>query len=138
MVQAPIQYEIVCLRSVNTENQERIFQQAKKIASDTTNRRPENVIPSIMLRLQAKKISGKLSSTFAAAETEVKRVAADIPQFLGTTITAEFINSQRSSSWQAHLERISRFLVPGEGKWWKQNADSESFVFFDGDDCPNF
>lgn len=29
-VHASVQYEIVCLRSVNTENQERIFQQAKQ------------------------------------------------------------------------------------------------------------
>ena len=30
LAHAPRQYEIICLRSVNTENQERMFQQAKK------------------------------------------------------------------------------------------------------------
>ena len=53
VVHCPIQYEVVCQRSVNTENQERVFQQAKTIAKNTTNRKPENVIPSIMLRLRA-------------------------------------------------------------------------------------
>jgi hypothetical protein len=37
VMHAPVQYEVVCLRSVNTEDQERIFQQAKSIASATTN-----------------------------------------------------------------------------------------------------
>ena len=78
VVHCPIQYEVVCQRSVNTENQERVFQQAKTIAKNTTNRKPENVIPSIMLRLQAKQINGNLSSTFAAAET---KVAKNLPEF---------------------------------------------------------
>ena len=51
VVHAPRQYEIVCLKSVNTENQERIFQQAKQIALKCTNRKPENVIPSVLIRL---------------------------------------------------------------------------------------
>ena len=88
VIHCPIQYELTCLRSVNTENQECIFQQAKTIAAATTNRQPENVIPSIMLRLQAKEITGKLSSTFAAAETQVKRVAANAPAFPGTMVTS--------------------------------------------------
>ena len=46
------QYEIVCLRSVNAECQERLFGQAKRTALNTTNRKPNNVIPEILLRLQ--------------------------------------------------------------------------------------
>ncbi len=30
-VHAPLQYEIVCLKLINTENQERLFQQANKM-----------------------------------------------------------------------------------------------------------
>lgn len=102
----PIRYEIVCLRSVNTEDQERIFQQAKSIARSATNRKPENVIPAIMVRLQAKQLNGKLSSTLAASETEVKKVVKHVPPFEGTTVAKSFIDRQ-SNSWQAHLERIS-------------------------------
>lgn len=136
VVHSPVQYEVVCLRSVNTENQERIFQQAKTIARCTTNRKPENVIPSIMLRLQAKQLNGKLSSTFEAAETEVRKVAKNVPEFERTCISSSFINS-RSYSWQAHVERISHYLVLGEGKWWQKNESSDSFTFFDGDRDPD-
>eukprot|EP00731_Ephydatia_muelleri_P037220 Em0421g1a len=46
------QYEVVCLKSVNTENEERILGMASKIATTTSNRKPENVLPNILLRLQ--------------------------------------------------------------------------------------
>ena len=130
-IHAPLQYEIICLRSVNTENQERLFQQAKKIAISTTNRKPENVIPSIMLRPQAKQLSGKVSAMYQASETEVVKVAAKVPPFNGTSVTSEFITS-RLRSWQGHLERISSYLVVGEGIWWSKKVD-DLFVFNDGD-----
>ena len=57
VIHALLQYEVLCLRSVNTENQERIFQQAKTIALATTNRKPENVVLNVMLRLQAKQVN---------------------------------------------------------------------------------
>ena len=40
VVRAPVQYEIVFLCSVNAENHEGLFQQAKRIATNTTNRKP--------------------------------------------------------------------------------------------------
>ena len=48
------QYEIMCLKSCNAENEERLFGQAKAIALNTTNRRPGNILPNVLLRLQAK------------------------------------------------------------------------------------
>ena len=39
---SPTQYELACLRSLNTENQERIFGQAR-IAETCTNHHPENI-----------------------------------------------------------------------------------------------
>jgi len=102
-VHAPMQYELVCLRSVNTENQERIFQQAKHIARTTTNRQPGNVIPTLLLRLQAKQLNGQLLSSMDCGESRVKRVAATVSSFSGTMVSEDFIRS-RSRSWQTHLE----------------------------------
>ena len=92
-----------------------MFQQAKKIARNTTNRKPENVIPSILLRLQAKQIMGKLSLAYQASETEVKKVATTVKPCGGTTVSDYFVT--HTSSWQSHLDRISRYLVLGEGVW---------------------
>ena len=74
VVHAPRQYEIVCLKSINTENQERIFQQAKQIALKCTNRKPDNVIPSVLIRLQAKEKTGKLSKIYQSAKSCVESV----------------------------------------------------------------
>lgn len=51
---SPTQYELACLRSLNTENQERLFGQARGIADACTNHHAENIIPQIMICLQAK------------------------------------------------------------------------------------
>lgn len=87
-----------------------------------------------MLRLQAKQLNGKLASTFAAAETGVKKVAKAVPEFERTCVPASFIKN-RSHSWQAHLARISHYLVLGERKWWQKNGSD--FTFFDGDSDPD-
>ena len=54
VVHAPPQYELVCMRSTNAESQERLFSQAKHISQRATNRKPENVVPTILLSLQAR------------------------------------------------------------------------------------
>ena len=53
---APTQFEITCMKSLNAENQERLFGQARQIAKKCTNHQPQNVIPQIILRLQAKQV----------------------------------------------------------------------------------
>ena len=131
---APRQYEIVCLRSVNTENQERMFQQAKQIALNCTNRKPENVIPTILLRLQAKNKTGKLSNIYKSANTHGENVARKTQVYNGMNVTNSFLMS-RSHSWQAHLQRISSYLVLEE-LWWKITPDG--FAFYDGDTDPDF
>ena len=134
LVHAPLQYEVVCLQSVNTENQERIFQQAKQIARSTTNRQPGKVVPTLLLHLQAKQLTGQLSSSYNHGEARVKRVAAALPSFPGTTVSESFVNGCcGNSSWQAHLERISHYLLCGEGIWWKKVGSS--FMFFNADDA---
>ena len=40
--------------------------------------------------------------------------------------------------YQAHLERISDYFLPGEGIWWYEDKDTGNFVFHDGDGEPEF
>ena len=47
------QYELVSLRSVNTENQKRLFGQARHIATATSSCKPAHMITNTLLRLQA-------------------------------------------------------------------------------------
>ena len=50
-VHAPVQFQTMSMRSCNTEHEERLFGQAKEIA---TNKTPESIVPNILIRLQAK------------------------------------------------------------------------------------
>ena len=130
VVHAPRQYEIICLKSINTENQERIFEQAKSIAHKCTNRKPDCIISQVSLRIQAREITGRLSDIFHKAESRVGKIASKAPfNYTGTVVSKAFIE-QRSHSWQAHLSRISAYLI-NENVWWHETPDN--YVFFDGD-----
>ena len=72
------QYEIVCLRSVNAECQERLFGQAKRTALNTTNRKPNNIIPEILLRLQMRQKEGTLIDSISAKQSKVSAAAKNL------------------------------------------------------------
>ena len=109
------QSEVVCLHSVNIESR-KIFGQAKKIALNTTNRQAEHVIPEIMLRLQMKQRERSLLISISNKHTKVQVAAKGVPRYTGSTFSKSFLHS-RCSTWQAHLERISSYLVHGPEVW---------------------
>ena len=129
VVHAPPQYEVVCLRSINAESQERLFSQAKHISLRATSRKPENVLPAILLSLQARQKSNETQQSVQKQETIVSSVAKSLSPYQGTTITKSFIQA-RTHSWQAHMQRISPFLVCGENVWWAQTEDVSGYSFF--------
>ena len=128
---SPEQYELVCQRSINTENQERLFGQARVIAETCTNHHANNVIPQVLLRLQAKQENRAALLSVEKADTQVGQVAKHLSHLPGTTIKQSYVD-QRESQWQAHLKRISPFLVYGEGVWWV--LTDGNFHFLDGDE----
>ncbi len=84
VVYAPIQCEIVPLSSVNTENQERLFSQARKSALATSSTHSENIISTLTLRLQATTDLKTISSLVKVSESKVSKLNKSIPQYLGT------------------------------------------------------
>ena len=127
-IHAPVQYQIVSLSSVNAENQERLFSQAKRISLRATNRRVENVLPTILLSIQARQKMTGHKPLAAKQNTIVTSVACKVLPYKGTAISKEFI-AQRLPSWQAHLERLSTFLKYGENIWWTQN--DTTYLFYE-------
>ena len=106
----PTQLELACLRSLNTEGQERLFGQARVIAEACTNHHPDNVIPQIMLRLQAKQEQHEFLMSVKNGDSQVSHVAKDLPQIPGTRVKTSFIKG-REDSWQVHLQRIQHQVV---------------------------
>ena len=129
----PTQLELVCLRSLNTESEERLFGQSRKIAELCTNHHPDEIIPHIMLRLQAMQEKHEILAAVNQGDSQVSRVAKDLPPLPGTKVTSAFIE-ERKDSWQVHLQQISPFLVAGVGVWWSYTPDG--FLFHDGDTDP--
>ena len=85
----------------------------------------------MLLRLQAKKEVGKILHSVKEADSQVSRAAANLASFKGSKISKSFIE-HRLHSWQAHLEKISPFLLEGEGVWWREF--NGIYYFMDGDD----
>ena len=83
-----------------------------------------------MLRLQAKQEQHDGLAFVKKGDSQVSRVAADLPQLPGTRVKTSFIQ-QREDSWRIHLQRISPFLVPGVDVWWSYTENG--FLFHDGD-----
>ena len=42
------------------------------------------------------------------------------------------------TDYQAHLERLSDYLLTGEGVWWHRDSDTGDFVFHDGESEPEY
>ena len=103
---APQQLEIVSLRSVNTENKERLCDQACRSATAASDRHPQNVLYTAVLRLQAKAAFKSGVDAQQVADSIVAKADGDVTKYCGTLISKTFIQS-RERSWQTHLRRIS-------------------------------
>jgi hypothetical protein len=136
VVHAPTQYEIMCLRSCNAEFEERLFGQAKAIALATTNRQPNTIIPNVLLRLQAKQRKGGMYDCMLAPSSKISKESQGSEDYItkSTFIETSFIE-QRMASWQGHLQRISHFLLAGEGVWWRKRESG--YEFMDGSKVVN-
>lgn len=124
------------LRSCNAECEERIFGQAKAIAQGTTNRQPNTIIPNILLRLQAKQKKGGMFDSLAGSSSKISKEAQGIREFItDNTFIEKSCIECRMASWQAHLQQISKFLLYGEGVWWK--IRESGYEFLDGNEAVN-
>jgi len=129
---APLLYRIICLRSLNTEMQERMFGQCKAITRSTSNQHSDHVIPNIMIRIQEEqKAHSSTLANLKAQESEVHKLALVLgPK---NTIIPKAWLTHSAVPYQAHLERISDFLTAGPGKWWK--CTEEGIEFLDSPSC---
>jgi hypothetical protein len=130
-VHGPQQHELVCSRSVNTENEERLFKSAAN-AAKCTDRKPENMLPTVLKRLQVKRES-KMNpiQSLHQQNSRIGSHAEGLPKYVGTTLKLEWIK-KRLYAWQAHLKRVAHYLVQGKGVWWT-TSESRDVCFRDGE-----
>ena len=97
---------------MNTENGETILGMASKIATTTSNRKPENVLPNILLRLQAG--AQRDRNTLEEQNYSIRTAAKPLPPATNTTVTKVMMRKY-AFNLQAHLNRIAPYLEAGQG-----------------------
>ena len=103
-------------KSINTEEEERTFNSLKTITTSTSNFHPDHVILNGITRYQAK---GDFNAPYLIpSETVVSKFSKSLPKKICPTIPYWIIN-KFPWDWQAHLERISDFVLE-ENIWWEE------------------
>ena len=129
VVHAPIQHRIICSRSTNTEQQERHFNTFSSISTATSSRRPGEIITPGIIRMQAEMTSEetKQRDTVKEQESRLGKLAQCLPPAQNTVIPHRII-LKYPHVYQVHLEKVSDFLLCGEGIWWRHILTGVEFL----------
>ena len=137
---APLVYRITSLSSIHTEEEERTFSTVNSIANTTSCRRHDEIISPTLIRLQVEQRRKSLDagsayqSSFSKQNSEISKISATLDPPTNTIIP-HFLLLNYPHEYQAHLERIGDFLLPGENIWWSR--DLRGVEFHDGHSEPD-
>jgi hypothetical protein len=74
------------------------------------------------------------ASSVEKQHAQVSTLVSSLPNFPNTVIPKDMLVNH-PSSWQAHLERISDFILLGKGLWWDE-CENGDILFFDAKGSP--
>ena len=114
---SPLLYRIITPRLLNTEAEERVFGQCKAITRSTSNQHTSNIITNLLVRMHYEQKRSE-TNPLQEQESEVFKLAKSLPAKINTVITFDWMENS-SIHYQAHLERISDYLLHGPGVWWQ-------------------
>jgi hypothetical protein len=123
---AGMMVRLISGQASNAEQQERIFNHIKRITRSTSNYHPEQIIPNLLVRLQAEKEMHLHADDASQQQAERSKLAEVLPSNTNTSISLRLIR-RHPRDWQAHLQCISDFLIEGEGVWRRRNEDTIVF-----------
>ena len=126
------QYRLISGAAANVEDEKRFFKSIKSITSNTSSNKPEHIIANLFLRFQVEQKTKSSKLTEAQKQgNAISKIYRDMKMPVNTCISFEYIKNN-ASQWQAHLEHISDFLLPGKGVWW--NETDKGIEFYDTDE----
>ena len=120
---------------MNAELQKRAFGQANAICKTASNYYPDHIISNIIVRFQIEGNKEKLS-LLPQQNSTVSNLAQALPPFTNTILSPALLETN-SAEVQAHLERISDFLLRGKGVWWER-LPNKGIKFLDSITEANF
>ena len=130
---AAVIYRLVSLSSINAELFERYFDRIVDITRKTWSKHAEDLVSNAFLHIQGEDCNDA-DHTVVIQEREISKLAKKLPVRNNTRVSKDLL-TKKPSLWQAHLEVISDFLLPGPGVWWHWQDDG-SVEFCDGPDEP--
>ena len=133
ITESPLVTGIISPRSLCTEEQEREFSTIKEITKRTSNGHASHIIPNSLLRIQAENLMSEKPKPIVTQHSLIGKYAETLPPSQNTIFTKDEIDC---FGYQAHLERISDFLLRGEGVWWHFDDVSKCIIFHDGAEEP--
>jgi hypothetical protein len=116
---------LVSGQAANAEEEERMFHHIKLITKRTSNYSNDQVIPNIMIRLQAEKQMAQREDA-SKQDAHISTLSKALSPLRNTRIPISTIKKFQRE-WQAHLQEISDFLLEGEGVWWRKDDDEVEF-----------
>ena len=137
LLHSPVQLAVISLSSSNTEAIERQQSQTRAIATATTSRRPNEIVSSVMIRVQAETERALENQSGQLQDRTVERIAKQLYP-LGCTIVRvdKLSNQSQKENFLALMKTIAPFLHCGEGVWW--HNEGNILFFHDGDREPCF
>ena len=110
-----------------------MFKELRQLASSTTGR-PENVARELVKRYQLRQLCHESGATFHSENDDLNKKASSLPTIKeNSRFSTDFITKHRKA-FDAHLQRIADYLLPGPEIWWQH--DGNAIVFYDSISCP--
>ena len=119
-VHAPSQYRLISGESINCEDEKRCFNLINNITNGTTNYKPGHLIDNLIVRQEVENQCWE-KYEFDKKQSSILRDISKIGKKVRETqynslFTYDYIE-QNSADWQAHLQRISDYLILGKNIW---------------------
>lgn len=105
---AGLMLRIISGQASHAEDQERIFNNLKRITKTTSNYHQGQIIPNMLIRLQAEKEMGNSNNYVASQQSHVTKLARCLPPSTNTRIPLSLVKKY-SREWQAHLQQIGNY-----------------------------
>ena len=110
----------------NTEQQERHVNTFSSVSLATSSRRSGEIITPGMIRMQAEMKQGERNA-IQEQESRLGGLSKCLPKAENSIIPHRVL-LKYPYAYQAHLERISDFLLCGEGAWWRNTVSGIEFI----------
>lgn len=104
----------MCLRSANAESTERLFSQVKHISLKATNRKPDKVLTTVLLSMQAKQTTCYTNQPHK--DSMVSQLAKKVPHYKETVISKAFLECRYKAGKHIYKESAHIWnMVKGYG-----------------------